>query len=382
MNYVLSPRGERRAQVIETHIAPGGSPGPEPWSHSGELVIATVLEGSVEFRFERAHHGAAGRRHVSYSPAEPHSWRNPDGERRPSRCSSKCRRSTDEAAPASGGPRFTGSLRVSSAPDEDVLAHPQTARRLQVAHHPGLRLGLRPDGPQPHRAAHHPAHINNALSGGETGLLVTYSLALLGVALVRFIVGVGRRLATGKVSLGIEYDLRNRMWAHLLRQPFGYFDRWPTGQLMSRAMSDIQNVRMFLGYGLVFFATNIVMIVAIAVHPLRPGLAAGAALPGVPAVPAARDDPLQPRACNPILRDVQQKIADVTAAAEENVVGSRIVRIFAREDDELRQVQRPQLQGVRGKRRRGPRARGLHPAHRLHPQPRRRRSCCTTAGGR
>ena len=45
-NYVLSPRAERRAQVIETHIAPGGSPGPEPWSHSGDLVIATVLEGA------------------------------------------------------------------------------------------------------------------------------------------------------------------------------------------------------------------------------------------------------------------------------------------------------------------------------------------------
>ena len=97
-----------------------------------------------------------------------------------------------------------------------------------------------------------------------------------------------RRLASGKASLGIEYDLRNRMWAHLLRQSFSYFDRWPTGQLMSRAMSDVQNVRMFLGYGLVFFATNIVMMVAVAVILLRSGLAAGAAVPGVPAVPAAR----------------------------------------------------------------------------------------------
>ena len=89
--------------------------------------------------------------------------------------------------------------------------------------------------------------INNALIGGETGLLVTYGLALLGIAVVRFVVGVGRRLASGKASLGIEYDLRNRMWTHILRQSFSYFDRWPTGQLMSRAMSDVQNVRMFLG---------------------------------------------------------------------------------------------------------------------------------------
>jgi len=176
--------------------------------------------------------------------------------------------------------------------------------------------------------------INNALIGGETGLLVTYGLALLGIAVARFIVAVGRRLASGKSSLGIEYDLRNRMWSHLLKQSFSYFDRWPTGQLMSRAMSDVQNVRMFLGYGLVFFATNIVMMVAVAIILLlldwRMGLLSLAFLPFLLLVTVRFSRRLQP-----ILKDVQQRIADVTAAAEENVVGSRIVRIFAREDDEL-----------------------------------------------
>ena len=176
--------------------------------------------------------------------------------------------------------------------------------------------------------------IDNALVGGETGLLVAYGLALLGIAVLRFVVAVGRRLANGKSSLGIEYDLRNRMWAHLLKQSFSYFDRWPTGQLMSRAMSDVQNVRMFLGYGLTFFATNIVMMVAVAIILLaldwRLGLLSLAFLPFLLLVTVRFSRRLQP-----ILKDVQQKIADVTAAAEENVVGSRIVRIFAREDDEL-----------------------------------------------
>ncbi|MBE0528800.1 MAG: ABC transporter ATP-binding protein, partial [Thermoleophilia bacterium] len=176
--------------------------------------------------------------------------------------------------------------------------------------------------------------INNALLGGETGLLVTYGLALLGIALVRFVVGVLRRLASGRASLGIEYDLRNRMWSHVLRQSFSYFDRWPTGQLMSRAMSDVQNVRMFLGYGLVFFATNIVMMVAIAVilffMDWQLALLSLAFMPFLLLVTIRFSLRLKP-----ILKDVQQKIADVTAAAEENVVGSRIVRIFAREDDEL-----------------------------------------------
>jgi quercetin dioxygenase-like cupin family protein len=79
-NYVLSPRHERRAQVIETHVAPGGSPGPEPWSHSGDLIMATVLEGSLEFRFEDHTTVLLAGDTISYSPAEPHSWGNPSDD--------------------------------------------------------------------------------------------------------------------------------------------------------------------------------------------------------------------------------------------------------------------------------------------------------------
>ncbi len=176
--------------------------------------------------------------------------------------------------------------------------------------------------------------INHALVAGKTRLLITYSLMLLGVAMVRLGFSIGRRLTTGKVSLGIEYDLRNHMWAHLLRQPFGYFDRWPTGQLMSRAMSDISNVRMFLGYGLIFFTTNVVQMAAITV--LLFFLDWRLAFIGLAFFPALLIIALRfSRRLNPVLKDVQQKIADVTTVAQENVVGSRIVKIFAREDDEL-----------------------------------------------
>ena len=70
-NLVLSPRAERRAQVIETHVAPGGSPGPEPWSHSGDLIIATVLEGTLEFRFEDHATVLDAGDTISYSPVRP-----------------------------------------------------------------------------------------------------------------------------------------------------------------------------------------------------------------------------------------------------------------------------------------------------------------------
>lgn len=79
-NLVLSPRAERRAQVIETRVAPRGSPGPEPWSHSGDLIIATVLDGSLEFRFEKYRTLLQAGDTISYSPADRHSWGNPSDD--------------------------------------------------------------------------------------------------------------------------------------------------------------------------------------------------------------------------------------------------------------------------------------------------------------
>jgi len=175
--------------------------------------------------------------------------------------------------------------------------------------------------------------IDRALLGGEQRLLYIYGSLLLGIGLVRFGVGVARRLTTGKMSLAIEYDLRDRVWRHLVRQPFAYFDRWATGQLMSRLTSDIQNVRMFVGYGLIFFTVNLLTMVAVAiilfVLDWQLALISLAFLPFLVVVTTRFGRRLQP-----ILRDVQQRIADVTAAAEENVMGSRIVRIFAREEEE------------------------------------------------
>ncbi len=77
-NYLLSPVSERRAQLIETRIEPGGSPGRELWSHRGDLVIATVVAGSLEFRLADSVVQLATGDTITYAPSDPHSWRNPD----------------------------------------------------------------------------------------------------------------------------------------------------------------------------------------------------------------------------------------------------------------------------------------------------------------
>src|SRR5690348_1784779 len=74
---------------------------------------------------------------------------------------------------------------------------------------------------------------------------------LVGIAGVgRLVLTVSRRLVAGRVSLGVEQDLRQNLYGHLLSLELGFFDRQQTGQLMSRATVDLQAVRFFLGYGL------------------------------------------------------------------------------------------------------------------------------------
>jgi len=174
------------------------------------------------------------------------------------------------------------------------------------------------------------------IRAGDRGALETLVLAMAVVGVLRLAFSVARRIVAGRVSLGVELDLRDRVYAHLQSLELGFFDTQQTGQLMSRATVDLQAVRFFLGYGLIFIVQSALTIVlaAIAMLATQPFLGALALIP-VPVVVlvAARFN----RRSRPALQQVQQRIAELTADAEENVSGVRVVKAFAREE---RQIER------------------------------------------
>ncbi len=169
-------------------------------------------------------------------------------------------------------------------------------------------------------------------SDGET--LTLLALAVAGVGLLRLGLTVARRLIAGRVSLGVELDLRNHVYEHLLSLELGFFDRWQTGQLMSRATVDLQSVRFFLGYALVLFMQAMLTIVfaAAAMFVIDPQLAAVSLAP-VPLVIwiAQRYS----RRARPALQEVQQRIGELTVDFEENIGGVRVVKAFAGEERQL-----------------------------------------------
>ncbi len=103
---------------------------------------------------------------------------------------------------------------------------------------------------------------------------------------------------------------------------------------MSRATVDLQSIRFFLGYGLIFLTQNAltILLASVVMFAIKPWLAALALLP-VPfvVIAAARFN----RLSRPAVQEVQQRIAELTAEAEESISGIRIVKAFAREEHML-----------------------------------------------
>ena len=139
------------------------------------------------------------------------------------------------------------------------------------------------------------------------------AIVVLGV--VRAALMAGRRLISGRQALDVEMDMRSSVYARLVRLSFGFYDRHQTGQLMSRASVDLQGVRFFLGYGLIFFFQNVLTVLSVTAVLFfvewRLALIGLAVTPPLIAL-AYRYS----HVAHPTLRDVQQKLADVATVAQ------------------------------------------------------------------
>jgi ATP-binding cassette subfamily B protein len=189
------------------------------------------------------------------------------------------------------------------------------------------------------RGANHGRHHELVLRSHDRSELVTIAIIIVAAVLVRWGITYLRRMIAGRVSLGIEFDLRELLYSHLQRLELGFFDRQQTGQLMSRATVDLQAVRFFLGYGLVFIlqAALAIALAAIAMLAIEPKLAVIALIP-VPFVIVISQR--YGHNARPAVQEVQQRIGELTADAEENISGVRVVKSFARESHQLDRFQR------------------------------------------
>ncbi len=177
----------------------------------------------------------------------------------------------------------------------------------------------------------------DAVDARDRHALVTAGILIAVAGLGRLGLTSARRLIAGKVSLGVEYDLRERIYGHLLSLELSFFDRQQTGQLMSRATVDLQAVRFFLGYGLVFIVQSALTLVlaAVAMLLVDPGLATISLLP-VPFVIAIATR--YGKRSRPAIQEVQQRLAELTADVEESIGGVRVIKAFAAEGRQAKRI--------------------------------------------
>ncbi len=178
----------------------------------------------------------------------------------------------------------------------------------------------------------------SAIEEGDGDALWPIALAIVGAAVIRLGLTLVRRIIAGKVSLAVEFDLRQQLYGHLQRLELGFFDHQQTGQLMSRATVDLQAIRFFLGYGLIFFSQSLltVTLAGAVMFWINPWLA----LIGLAPAPFVVFAALRfTRVSRPAMQEVQQRVAELTAEAEETVTGIRVVKAFAREDHRYERFQ-------------------------------------------
>ncbi len=144
-----------------------------------------------------------------------------------------------------------------------------------------------------------------------------------------------RRWLVARPLAGVEADMRAGLYRHLQRLPVAFHDRWASGQLLSRATTDLMLVRMFLAFPLTFLLVNGVTITAGIAIMLAQQWTLGLVLLA-PAVPVMIVCWFFERRYSEVARRAQDQVGDLTTVVEESVLGIRIIKGFGRHRSQAR----------------------------------------------
>ena len=176
--------------------------------------------------------------------------------------------------------------------------------------------------------------VDAGMRGGDRRALELAVLAILGVTLVKGVLTYLQGRWTETASQGVAYDLRNALYRKLAALSFSYHDRAQVGQLLSRAIQDVDRVRFLTGRAILRLAEGAALLIgaSIVLIAMNPGLAL-LALATMPLL-AYRALAFSGR-LRPLSLAVQQQLAVLTTRLEQNLRGARVVKAFAQEDAEI-----------------------------------------------
>ena len=181
--------------------------------------------------------------------------------------------------------------------------------------------------------------IDQALNSTQTSALIITALTIAGAGLLRSILSYWQSYLSESLSQKVAYDLRNNIYNRLQQLSYAFHDRSQTGQLMSRATADVEGVRMFVGFALIRGIYFAILLVAVAVLLFtinwQLALLSLSVLPFISYRTVAVNQKLRV-----LWMKIQQSIGVLGTVIQENLVGSRVVRAFAREEYENKKFSR------------------------------------------
>ncbi|HXM53832.1 MAG TPA: ABC transporter ATP-binding protein [Candidatus Dormibacteraeota bacterium] len=173
------------------------------------------------------------------------------------------------------------------------------------------------------------AVIDGPVAHRQPGQLLPFALAILALGSVEVVANFARRNYSVLASLRMEKAMRDDFYAHLQGLQVAFHDNWQSGQLLSRAVADIQTVRRFVGFGVVFagfFGAQWLIVLAILLRmDWRLAL-----ISSLLALPLALLSRRFFRRYARIARQVQDQQGDMTTVVEEMATGVRIIKAFGR----------------------------------------------------
>ena len=173
---------------------------------------------------------------------------------------------------------------------------------------------------------------------GAPGAFVRFILYLIGLALFKGIFQYWMRVIIIGISRDIEFDLRNDLFAHLVRLSPDYYARTRTGDIMARATNDLNAVRMMLGPGVMYwFETSLTFLLAIVIMVSVDWRLAILAILPAPAVSFAVI--FFGRRIHERFERIQGMFSDISSRVQENLSGVRMIRAFVQEQAEMRRFE-------------------------------------------
>lgn len=171
--------------------------------------------------------------------------------------------------------------------------------------------------------------VDGPVAHGQRDRVVPLALLALALGVTEGLLIFLRRWIQTTATLGMEKQMRDDIYAHLQSLPPAFHDRWQSGQLLSRATTDLSAIRRFIGFGLVFLVVNIatfITVIALLVR-LDPLLGAVVAASLVPVIAVcARFE----RQYSVVSRRVQDQTGDLATSIEEAATGIRVIKAFGR----------------------------------------------------